>query len=583
MIMQRLRRVTKYFMWVVAVVFILFIFFGFGANIMSRGEEGKSNLIAEVEGVGIGYREYSNLLNSQLNLISGSIGINPLKERELSDQIINRLIMEKIMENQMDKRDISISDAQVIEIIKNSPPREIFQDSTFWIGGQFDYSRYYELLKNPRASQFINDYARRVKSDLPQRILGGEVSSLARLTHNEFMEDFLDDSVSIKLEYIRIPLDEWIKDEPSGSAEEFYSFHKDLFIRDGVVSLGYVSFPVEVDEEMEHSIKELAFSITKRAENVDFDTLISIYSYLPRNRQLINGWIPVDGLPSVFTSALLGMKIGEIGEPIRSDEGYHILKLTGRERNRLCLKEIFLPVFPSTEKYTDAMMEAWSLVKILRSDTTGLNSVDSRIPDTYEVEHITYGIGYIPDLGVEFGTLLDDPKRGEISYPLVGVDSIYVFWVEDVEKGIPPFPLIKDEVVDSIRSYEAGEQAKKYVRENFPDKVLMRHPQKGSWHRTPYFSRNNYRGKGIDLPDKIVDLAMNLKEGMVSPGLRAGRALYLLKVTGREAPSADEIKKILPGFMNQMQMVKQATFYQGWLYEQRKGSKIYDWRSKLYE
>jgi len=169
-------------MWVIAASFVLFIFFGFGSNLISGRGGKKDNLIAEVNGAGIDYREFSFLLSSKIKFISGSIGIDPLRERMLYDQVINELIMDRILKSQIIKRDIFISDKQIIDIIKNSPPREIYQDTTFWIGGQFDYSRYYELLKEPLLREFINDYAKRLKEDLPRRILSGEISSLVRLT-----------------------------------------------------------------------------------------------------------------------------------------------------------------------------------------------------------------------------------------------------------------------------------------------------------------------------------------------------------------------------------------------------------------
>ncbi|GAI24421.1 unnamed protein product, partial [marine sediment metagenome] len=135
--------------------------------------------------------EFSFLLSSKIKFIGGSIGIDPLRERILYDQVINELIMGRILKSQIIKRDIFISDKQIIDIIKNSPPTEIYQDTTFWIGGQFDYSRYYELLKEPRLREFINDYAKRIKEDLPRRILSGEISSLVRLTQSEIMENLM--------------------------------------------------------------------------------------------------------------------------------------------------------------------------------------------------------------------------------------------------------------------------------------------------------------------------------------------------------------------------------------------------------
>ena len=577
MIMQKLRKTTKYFMWVIAVIFVLFIFFGFGSNMIRSGDERSRNLIAEVNGKGIDYRQYSSVLNSNIRMISGAVGIDPLKERRLSDQIVNQLIMEEILNEQLNKRDIFVSDEQVIDIVKNSPPQEILADTTFWIGGQFDYNRYYQILTSPRASRFVSDYAQQIKENVPKGILAGEINSLVRITNNELIENLMEDSLQFRVEYIRIPVNEWIKEEPTLSPEVFYSNNQDLFRREEWVRLGYLSFPVDIDEEMINSRMDLARSIIKRAENVPFDTLVRIYSYLPEGRILFNGWIPIKSLRSRFTNALLGTKTGEITGPVQSEEGLHIFKLINRERNRLNLKEIFLPLFPSTEAYMKVQTEIVSVARTLRDDSI------IHIPEKYTPSYLTYGIGYLPDIGVDFGTFLDEVEEGEISYPLAGRDSLYLFWVEDVIRGIPAFAEIREEVIDTMLLREARESAREYARNIFKGDRLPRHPTKGERHSTPYFTLRNYKDKGIDLPEKIVYLASNLREGKASPPIGVGRYVYIIKVRDRKELSDEYLKEMIPEYAQNLQMEKQTVFYHGWLYDLRKKAEIKDWRGKLYE
>jgi parvulin-like peptidyl-prolyl isomerase len=564
-------------MWVIAAAFILFIFFGFGTNVLQRGGDRRGSYIAEVNGEGIDYREFSYRLSKDVNLISGAIGINPLEERMLSDQIINELIMDKIINSKIEKRDIYVSDKQIINIIKNSPPREIYEDSSFWVGEQFDYNRYHELLRDPRLREFINNYAERIKNDLPRRILRGEVTSLVRLTNAEILENLLEDSVKIRAEYIKIPLDLWIEDETVSNPEEFYSTNKSLFKREDIVKLGYIKLPVEVDVIMVEEVKDLTKLIIERAENVPFDTLISIYSYYPRDRRLFYGWVSLEELPEIFKNELLGIKIGEISEPIQSGKGFHIIEIIDRDKDRLNLKEIYLPLFPSTEAYMSKMTEAWSLVKELRSDSI------MSVPDKYEEKYITYRMGYIPDIGVDFGTFLDEPEKNNVSHPLVGENSIYVFWIRDVQSGTPAFEKIKNEVIDSMLIFEASARAREYIEENFPTDILPKNPERGSWFQTPYFTVNNYKNEGVKLPDKIVNLTFNLREGMISPPIRAGNDIYIVKLTDIKAPSQEEIQELMADYYERMQMMKQTILYQGWVYDLRKKAEIDDWRSRLYE
>ena len=575
MIMEKIRSVTKYFMWFIAVAFILSMVIGFGTNIFTRDSREEENVIVKVKDETVTLREYGNNLRGGLQSISGALGSDPVKGRQLSEVVINQLITDKIIEDILQKRRISISEDQLINIIRENPPQEITQNPDFWIGEQFDYDRYFELLKDPRAGQFIKSYASQIMDNFPMSILRGEIASMARVTSGEAIERLFEDSVEVRIEYIRLPLEGWKSEETSISAEEFYSDHKEMFKRDYLVKLGYVSFPIRVNEETIQTTKELANSVIERAKTDSFDLLVRQYSYFPDDRALLSGWVKVRNLKRDFASTLATMRKGKVSKPIKSNEGFHILKLEERHRDSVKVREIFLPVFPSFEEFQKSSTQAWKFVNKLRSDST-LNVLEK-----YNPQYISLGRGDFPDIPVNFGTFLIDPKAGDVSYPLIGEEAFYVFWVEEKEGGIPPFSKIEEEVRDSLVNHEAAVRAKNYALGKFSGDKLPRKPEKGKWRRTKYFTLENH--SKFNVPEKIAFLSLNIRRETVLPPVRVGESVYVVKQIDFKMPDSEELKKIVTGIAVELQRSKEAFYFQRWFYQKRKEYSVEDMRERLYE
>jgi parvulin-like peptidyl-prolyl isomerase len=575
MIMQKVRSVTKYFMWFAAAAFVFSMAIGFGTNIFTKNSQEDENVIAKVNEETITIREYSKALRTRLQEISGALGTNPIKERQLSESVINQLITNRIIEDLLKERKISISEDQVIKLIRENPPAEIMQNPDFWIGEQFDYDRYFELLKDPRASQFVRFYAASIRENFPMSILRGEVSSMARVTSGEAIEELFEDSVEVRIEYVQLPLEDWRSAETSISAEEFYEDNKEMFRRDYLLKLGYVSFSISIDEQTIQETRELASSVVERARTDSFDLLVRQYSYFPEDRALFNGWVKVKNLKRTFISVLAGMREGRVSRLIETDKGFHILKLLERRRDSVKIEEIFIPVFPSFDEFQQSFTRAWELVKNFRSDSL------FDITKEYNPEYISLDKGDFPQIPVNFGTFLIHPEEGDISYPLIGEKAFYVFWIEEKKEGIPPFIEIKAEVIDSLINCEAAIKAKKYALLKFTGDKLPRNPEKGRWRRTPYFTLRNY--SKFDIPEKLAFLSLNVRRNTVLPPIRAGESVYVVKQIDFKMPDMERLKEIVPEIAVNLQRSKESKYFQRWFYHKRKEYNIVDMREKIYE
>jgi hypothetical protein len=406
-------------------------------------------------------------------------------------------------------------------------------------------------------------------------ILRGEVSSMARVTTGDAVEKLLDDSVKVRIEYIRLPLSEWESKETSISPEEFYSRHKEMFIRDGMVKLSYVSFPISISEEMIQTTSELANSLMERAKTDSFELLMNHYSYLPDNRILLNGWIKTNVLKNYFPTAVAGLSRGKVIGPIKSDMGFHILKIVNRQKDSVDIREIFLPIFPSFEEFQKAQSQAWRLVKKLR------NEPGMSFSEEYNARYVTLNKGEFPDIPVNYGTFLINPKEGDVSYPLIGNDAFYVFRVEKKEEGLPPFAEIEEEVKDSLIKFEAAKRAKVYALKNFSGKELPRKPEKGKWGITPYFTLNDCSSFAV--PEKVALLALYAKRDGILPPVKAGEYLYVVKVLDFKMPDNEKIRALVQPIAVQLQRSKEAFYFQKWFYEQRSNYSVEDLREKVYE
>lgn len=260
----------------------------FAPNTVSAAPQGRHlDRVAAIVNNGV-------VLESDINNVMTTVKSNARRSGQqlpddaaLRTQITERLIMDSIIAQLGDSMGIKIDDAELnrgIADIAQQNRMSLAQLKSRLAAEGINYNTYREQIrKEMLLSEVRNNEVRRRVTVLPQ-----EVDALANQIANQ-----LSGNAELNLSHILIPL------------------------------------PENPTQEQMNKAGDLATSLVEQLKNgADFGKLAATYSADPqalRGGQM--GWGKMQELPSIFANELQSSKKGSIVGPIRSNVGFHILKV----------------------------------------------------------------------------------------------------------------------------------------------------------------------------------------------------------------------------------------------------------------
>jgi peptidyl-prolyl cis-trans isomerase D len=217
---ETMRRNTKLIMWITTGAFVLLIFLAWGAEYQGfgRGSKGKTaGVIGRVNGDPITQMIYSDRINNmRVSIQQQGQSIDEATEVQIRNQAWDQLIQEMIVNQQIRKRGITVSDKEIVEAIKTQPLPQVMQSPDFQTNGQFDYNKYIQALADPnRDWTVLESYYR---ADLPKQKLQSLVVSSIKVGDAELKREFQASNTKAKVAYAFVPATKF-KVDPAGLSD----------------------------------------------------------------------------------------------------------------------------------------------------------------------------------------------------------------------------------------------------------------------------------------------------------------------------------------------------------------------------
>ncbi|HID31819.1 MAG TPA: hypothetical protein EYP24_00380 [bacterium (Candidatus Stahlbacteria)] len=444
------RSQTKVILVAVIVAFVGLIFFQWGMNITAkiRGEI-PPGIIGKVGDEEIKIGDYTQALRVLLSQIAGTPGIKLADSlRQIAWQ---NLVMDRIYDQLLRKEGLRITTEEIKEIIKSNPPPEIaempeLRDSS----GQFDFSKYHQLLRDPRNIRWIYNYELMIRKEYPKRKLNialatcgwltpFEIKTFTRLFSSHFtgviiqfpithFVSMVDTSLERMRQYYQNNIEDW--QSPQRRQCQFVFFPKTPTKRDTA--------------DLKRRLEDLDEDLNA---GIDFLTLAQQYSNDPKIL------LAISELDDKRRKMVRRLKIGAITRT-RSDDNHILLKRSSKDSViRIVLKTII-----SNETVYDLRSKMESFIVQakeggfeqacqefgLKSNPTYPFSRDEvRFPQLRDPEQL---------LSFAFKA-----RVGDVSDPLVGRDGYFVFSLSAI---IPPQTASFNRVLPFLKSRYLKEKAK---------------------------------------------------------------------------------------------------------------------------
>ena len=337
---EALRRMILPIIIIVLIFFAGMIVLQWGMGFSSRQDYVDSNVAAVINGEIIDWRTYNQIYNNMYQTASQDSDdeLPDSKVRELHKEAWRQLLHETLVMQEVKKNNLIVTDEELYAYLRLSPPVELQQLPYFLTDGKFDYQKYVNAMADPQAAPFWAQVEISARRDVSRIKLQELVLQIAHVTENEIKDWFLETTEKIKVGMVNVGYDRFSRPPPQSSEEEkqaYFEEHRDDYPIKERASLNIVM----LEKKAAPSDWEVAFNKASTIRDSllagkDFAEMASRYSEDPSAKQNNGdlGWFPRGQMVDEFDRYVFQMQENDISEPIRTQFGWHIIKLHGLKK-----------------------------------------------------------------------------------------------------------------------------------------------------------------------------------------------------------------------------------------------------------
>ena len=328
--MAKMRSLAPAFILTVGVLFVLFMVISDSSVMQALG--GPTNDVGSVNGDDITYKEFQAAVDQQREARKQQgQDVDDENMDQFRDQVWDYVVSEKLIQQEIKKMGITVSDEEVRDIILgDNPPaflKQNFIDST----GKFNREQYESALYNPQnekaligAEQSVRQY--RINEKLQSIILAS-----INVTQDEVLRAFKDKNIYVNsADYAFIPIsifpDSTIK-ITDDEIKKYYDDNIDKYTEKEQRKLDFVLFDNKAsakDSEIVYNDLRNVKTNFGEEDTTTFKYYVNIYSSQPYSIDTINfSALSPEGVDSIQAA-----KVGDVIGPVPAPGGvalYHLL------------------------------------------------------------------------------------------------------------------------------------------------------------------------------------------------------------------------------------------------------------------
>ena len=326
----------------IAISLILFLVGGdlFTGN--SRFFGGSNNVLGEIGGEKIQYKDFQAKVEELSNNYSAQAGRSPGEQElgQMRDQVWNQYLMDFAYGKEYEALGLSVSPKELVDMVQgNNIHPSVRQQFTNPQTGQFDKGYVIQFLKNFKTMPVAQQQAWvNFEKSLAQDRLRSKYEGLLRMstytTNAEAQKEYTAQTAKVNARYVYVPFyslpDSTVKVEDS-ELETYLNSHKDLYKGQNTRSVQYVTFPSVPSKQdtasFYNDIKRLAkdLAITKN------DSAFAMMNSDVKTPY----YVTMAEIPESVKGQLANMTPGGIYGPFKNGLTYSIYKYGGIQKDSL--------------------------------------------------------------------------------------------------------------------------------------------------------------------------------------------------------------------------------------------------------
>jgi peptidyl-prolyl cis-trans isomerase D len=602
----------------IAVTFISWGGYQFTSQRLSR--------VALVNGETISLADYNAAYKRLINQVRQSFGSNLndelVKSLQLEQKALDQLVDNLLMRQAAQHLDLRVSDEDLSKSIRNI--------SAFQVAGVFDPRRYQNVLDQNNLTP--EDFEVSQRDALLIQQLNNLITGSVKVSDPEVIEWFKWDNAAVNLNFFLMETDRYkdisVTDE---EIKEYFEAHKDAYKTDPALKVSYLKFDPQsyVDQvkisddeireyydenqtefqnpktvEARHILikvdqnagpedvakaKERIESIWQKAKDgQDFAELAKQFSEGPsKDKGGYLGTFRREAMVKPFADKAFSMKAGEISDPVKTQFGWHIIKVekvneasttsladaTDKIRKKLAGERSKNLAYDMAESIFDATFEGGQLASIAAEHKLTLNTTGffTRQDPPKDIQK-----------KADFAKVAFDLSEGEISEIQDFGDGYYIMeLIEKRPSQIPELAAVEQKVRADLIEEKKDEKAKKdaeAVLAALKDGTAFQEAGKefGLKPQSTGFFKRNESIPNIGFERDLSRTAFELSDQNRLPAeiFKGPKGYYVIEFSQRKVPAMDEFEKEKAGIKERLLQQKRFKIFEAWLAKIKKDSEI---------
>ncbi len=199
--MAKMRNLAPVFIITVGALFVLFMVISDSNVLEAIG--GRSNNVGSVNGVDIGYQEYQAAIERQRETTKQQTG-NDIPEEQFDqfrDQVWETLVTEKLIEQEVQRLGITVSNQEIKDIILGDDPPAFLKQNFIDSLGRFNREMYEEAIFNPQNEQILLQAEEVVKQTRYREKLQSLLEAGITVSDAEIKRKFIEQNTFMDAQY----------------------------------------------------------------------------------------------------------------------------------------------------------------------------------------------------------------------------------------------------------------------------------------------------------------------------------------------------------------------------------------------
>ena len=475
-IITNMRNRMQVVMWTILVLFIISMAIGGlvgGASIGDIFGQQNGNHIGSLNGKPILYENFNRLVSDEITRVQSQSGQDISDEdREYIRAVVwERMIQDLIIQEQIEKNNIIVSDEEVLYQLKNNPPAFLQGSSAFQTAGNFDLEKYLDAILNPQGDEWrpIEQFMQEIY--LPNYKLQQMVVNSASTSKQDVLDSYRSRFIDYKIEILHITdkalednelFESMMEGRPTDQElNKLYEENIEDYKQAEMRYMKYVKWPIVSSSNDSLRTRLEAENLMYRInQGENFGDIANMYTEDPSNNMGENapkggelGWFNKGIMISEFDKAAFEAESGDLIGPVLTSFGYHVININDKKTledgtEQVNASHILLTVSPGKDTESDLSDTAsiFSLDAKESGFTALADSLGMTINDASGVQKESI---FIQDIGVarEAVRFAFNSNPGDISDVVSNDNYFLIFYLDSIsEEKTIDFEDVKEEL-----------------------------------------------------------------------------------------------------------------------------------------